>query len=138
MRKIILMLILTTVSNGVVADWVKVTSNAESGLTVYADPSSMSQSDNKVSMLSLYNFSKARVEDGFDPYLSAIFQVEYNCEKEHRRVLEFTNFSGNMGNGEVLFSYHDIGSWTPFELESLSEYLWKYACKKWQTTNVTQ
>lgn len=130
MQKVMLMVVLAVASSNALAEWVRVTANADNGLTVYADPSSISKSGNTVTMWSLYDFKTAQVDDGSDPYFSTKFQNVYDCKRELRQVLELSNFSGNMGNGEVLFSYHDTGKWTLFELESVSEYLWKYACRE--------
>lgn len=128
MHKVILMILLAAISSNAAAGWVRVTGDADGGLAVYADPTTMRKSGNSVKMWSLHDFKTAQIDDGGDPYLSSIFQNEYNCKKELRQVLEISNFSGRMGSGEVVFSYHDAGKWTPFEFESVSEHLWKFAC----------
>ena len=130
MRKVILMILLVVASSNAVAEWVKVTSISDSGLTVYADPTTISKSGDTVAMSSMYDFKAAQMEEGFEPYVSARFQVEYDCKEKQKRVIEFNNYSKNMGNGEVVFSYNDTDKWTPVELNSVSEPLWKSACGK--------
>lgn len=129
MRRLFSILFLTALASSAIAGWEKVPTGAE-GLTVYADPGSISKTDDNVVMNNLYDFKTAQNEEGLEPYLSETYQIEYNCANEQRRVLGFSNFSRNMGRGDEVFSYHDIGSWTPFELGSLSEALWKFACGK--------
>jgi hypothetical protein len=129
MRQLISILFLATLASNAIAGWEKVPTSAE-GMTVYADRSSISKTEGTVTMASLYDFSKTQSEEGLEPYLSATFLIEYNCTNEQRRVLEFSNFTKNMGRGDEVFAYRDAGSWTPFELGSLSESLWKFACGK--------
>lgn len=130
MRNVILMMLLAFVSSNAVAGWAKVNSNPENGLTVYADPTTIVKTGDTVVMPSLYDFKAVQVEEGFEPYISARFQVEYDCKAEQKRLVEFQNFSGKMGSGEVVFSYNDTDKWTPVEPESISESLWKFACGK--------
>lgn len=130
MRKVILMILLVVASGNAAAGWVKVTGISDSGLTVYADPTTISKSGDTATMWSLYDFKAAQVEEGFEPYVSARFQVEYDCKEKQKRVIEFNNYSKRMGSGEVVFSYNDTDKWTPVEPESISEPLWKSACGK--------
>lgn len=129
MRHLFSILFLTALVGSAIADWQQVPANGE-GLTVYADPGSISKSSGYIVMNSLYDFKTIRNEDRLEPYLSVIFRIEYNCANEQRRVLGFSNFTSNMGHGDVVFFYHDIGNWTLFEQGSLSEALWKFACKE--------
>lgn len=130
MHKIILTILLAVGCGSASAGWEKVTSLSENGLTVYADPGSISKSDDGVKMLSLYDFKAPQQEEGVEPYLSTKFINEYDCTNRKRRVLEFNNFSKSMGKGDATFSFNDTDIWRPVEPESLSEYLWKYACGK--------
>jgi hypothetical protein len=63
-------------------------------------------------------------------FLSGKDQYEYACAEEHTRVLAFTEFSGNMGNGNVVHSNSVEGKWEPVIPGSIDQGLWKIACGK--------
>lgn len=130
MRKVVLMVLLAVASGNALAGWVKVSGKDGGESTVYADPSTISKSESTATMWSLYDFKAAQVEEGFEPYFSAKFHVEYDCNDKQKRVIEFNNFSKNMGRGDLVFSYNDTDKWTPVEPGSISEPLWKSACGK--------
>ncbi len=129
MHRLFSILFLTAFASSAIAGWQQVPTSTE-GLTVYADPGSISKTGDNVIMNSLYDFKTPQNEEGLEPYLSVTFQIEYNCANEQRRMLSFNNLSRNMGQGDEVFSYNDAGSWSPFEQGSLSESLWKFACGK--------
>jgi hypothetical protein len=47
-------------------------------------------------------------------HLSSKAQDEYDCTEERHRLLSLTEFSGNKGSGEVVFSNTEESKWVPY------------------------
>lgn len=135
MNKIILMLLLVTVSNSAMAEWLKV-AYSESGTSSYADKSSIITSGNKVQFSTMYDFKAARSGNKGKTYMSMKVTHEFDCENMLVRQLSSLSYSGNMGSGEVIhankvmFGNNQDAGWSLFEHESLGEALWEFACSK--------
>lgn len=109
------------------AKWVKVEGNGY--VTSYADPSTIIKADDKVKMLALVDF-KTVIKNGGNPYMSTKTQHEYDCKEVRWRMLEFSYHSGNMGEGELVFTDAKPGNWEPVLPGSGTQVRWKIACGK--------
>lgn len=125
MRKIMLMLLLTVVSNAAMAEWVRLGST--NSLTFYADPSTIRKRGNLVKMWFMDDF-KDYHDSPTKPYRSTRGQDEYDCEGEQIRGVHLTSFSESMGRGDTVNQYNDIGKWYPIAPSSSGETMWKFAC----------
>src|SRR5665647_459053 len=134
MRKAILMLLLAVVSNSAVADWVKVgIINDEE--TFYCNPTSILRDGDRVKMSCLHDYNEAQIRpyEGMQdlPFLSTLDQREYDCKTEQFIILNHSYYSGNMGSGDVVYSYNDPGEWIPIVHEGTGDKQLKIACKRW-------
>ena len=129
MFKIVLMLMLLALSNGVMAEWVKVADVMLGKGASYVDATTIRRSGNTVKMWSLTDLESAQVIDG-QPYLSQKSRYEYDCMKNQVRLISISRHSGNMGAGNLIASDDDVGKWISIPPYSLFEYLWKIACGK--------
>jgi hypothetical protein len=132
MRKLILMMLMTVVSNSAMAEWVMV-GGSEDGMFAYADPATIRNIGNKVKMWIIYDYKTAQADPfgGGKPYRSTKIQHEYDCEGEQIRVLAASLHTGNMGKGDMIYSEVNPSSpWQPIFLGSMSEARWKVACGK--------
>jgi Surface-adhesin protein E len=125
MSRILLMLLLVLVSDHALAEWVNVGGDEYS--TIFADPGSIQRAGNIVKMLSLYDTDIAQVA-GSISFMSSKTLDEYDCKEKHSRTLAFYWYSGNMGEGNILYSNTDPGKWGPVIPKSMSETLWDFAC----------
>jgi len=116
-------------SGPVYAEWVLVSGDDETGLTVYADPDTIHRKGNLVTMWGLIDYKTIQIIAG-DSLLSIQRQNEYDCAEARTRMLAFTWFSGNMGGGQVVHSDSDEDKWKPVAPDSVAEALWKIACDK--------
>ena len=131
MSRIILMLLLASVSYGVLADeWVAVISTGDGGITVYADKSTIRKEGNIVNIWTLGDFKKAEQISSNIRFLSLKEQYEYDCKEAQMRRLYATMHSANMGRGNVVDSRPIHEGWQPVPPDSLNERLWKFACGK--------
>jgi len=128
----ILMMLLVVVSNKAMAAAWLVLGNvaANGGFTFYADMTSITKNGNTVKMWVLEDFKTAQTSIASKPFHSGKLQYEYDCKYKQHRILAFTGFSGNMGNGEVVHSFPESESdkWLQIKPESVGEVLWKFAC----------
>jgi hypothetical protein len=130
MRKLVLMLLLAVVSNHAMAELKEI--GGYGGLTIYTDPSNINKEDNIVRMWNVYNYYTAQHGPGGRMYSSIEQQEEFDCGEKKMRTLYFSYRSGNMGEGEPVYSksYSNDIRWDPIEPDSKGEHLLKYACGK--------
>lgn len=127
MRKVILMLLLTVVSNSAMAEWVDVGSNEYT--TIFVDPASIQRDGNMAKMWHLTDFKTSQKDMG-DKYLSTKDQNEYDCKEVKLRRRASSQHSENMGKGKVVYSDSYTTRWKPVPPDSGIEIMWKFACIK--------
>ena len=126
--KHIVVAVMLAVSSAAWADWVTLGGNDK--FDVYVDTSTIRKSGDKAKMWHLMDFKTSKELQG-DPYLSSKSQSEYDCKDERERTLYFTQHSGQMSDGNVVYSSSGTPSnWTPVSPGSIGESLWKVACGK--------
>jgi len=113
--------------------WVSLGGNESAGLTIYVDPSTMSRKGDQVTISILYDFKTPQSKEGDISFLSATMLREYDCAKEHTRLLTVTNYSGEMGNGQIVSNKNfDQPEWAPvgpLESGTIANDLWTLACR---------
>ena len=114
MKKLTL-LILLMASTNVFAEWTKVNSNIAAGLTVYVDLQSIKKKRNKVRMWVLWDFKTIQQSSIGERFLSEVHHNEYDCEEEAYRILNYSMYSGNMVEGNSVYSSGNLN----FEPESI-------------------
>lgn len=127
MRKAILAVLLAVVSGSAAAEWVWVgnTSNA----AIYLDSATIRRTGDIVNMGVLYDLKTAVLsETNGIHYASQKLQSEYDCKEEQWRVLYFSWYSGNMGDGKMVEYVADSFKWKPVPPGSGAEALWQLAC----------
>ena len=120
---------LLVLSNGpAYAEWVEI-AKTDQGMTTYVNPDTIRRKGDLVKMWSLLDFRTVRTSAG-SSYLSSNAQYQFDCAEERVRMLAVTWFSGNMGNGKVVWSNSDEQKWEPVAPESIDQAMWKRACGK--------
>ena len=109
-------------------EWV-VAGSTDDGITAYADPDTIRRKEDMVKMWVLFDFKTTRSVAGH-LMLSIKGQEEYDCDGKRRRVLTFSELSGNMGGGKEVNSISGEGTWVPVDPESVVQTLWSFACSK--------
>lgn len=127
MRKVILMMLLTVVSNSAMAEWIDVGSNEN--MTIYVDPATIQRAGNMAKMWHLTDF-KTENKDMGEAYLSTKDQNEYDCKEAKLRRRASSQHSKNMGSGKVVYSDTYTTRWKPVPPDSGTEIMWKFACIK--------
>ena len=138
MRIFILMVLLTGISSGAMAEQkgnpteaVEV-GNGFNGDRVFAYPSSIKKAGSEVKMWDLFNSATPQALPGHAPYLSKVTQVQYRCTSGTMRTLYTNIYSKPDGKGnKILFTDTTILlEWTPVAPGSAYEALLKFACEK--------
>ena len=125
MKKLTLLLLLM-VSTSVFAEWTVV--GGVDGMTAYADSDSIKKKGTKVKMWSLFDYKTVQKFDNLS-YLSSVTRNEYDCEEETRRMLDLHWYSGNMRQGDIVYSNTNIKRESKSIIpESTIEVLFKIAC----------
>ena len=129
-RLLLIALTLLVLSSGpAYAEWVKVSDSDETGKTVYVDPATIRRNSNLVKMWQFYDYKTVQTVAGIG-FLTVKEQWEFDCAEERSRVLALKEFSGNMGNGTVVYTNSQVGKWLPVMPGSMSHTVWKVACDK--------
>jgi surface-adhesin protein E len=115
-------------TGSVYAEWVAIGST-DDGTTAYADPDTIRRKAEIVKMWILFDFKTTQTVAGH-LVLSIKGQEEYDCDGKRRRVLTFSEFSGNMGGGQEVNSTPGEGTWVPVAPEGVVQTLWTFACGK--------
>jgi len=123
----ILLLFLSIVSSNVMAEWVEFLISKDGNATAYVDPSTNIKKGSKVKMWALLDFRFAKTAGG-KTYLSTRQQHELDCKKKKLRLLAFSLYSGNMGNGNAVYESSTTGNWEVVRKIGLDKMLWDIAC----------
>ena len=124
-----LIALLALSSGPVYAEWVLTSGDDDAGLKVYVDPATLRRNGNLAKMWQLYDYKTVQTVAG-DSFLSIKRFNEYDCAEERTRMLGYTWFSGNMGNGNVVYSTTEQLPWEPVVPRTINRSLWKVACNK--------
>jgi len=111
------------------AEWVLVSGNDATGLSVYVDTATLRRNGNLAKMWQLYDYKTVQTVAG-DSLLSFKRFNEYDCAEARTRMLGYTWFSGNMGNGSVVYSTTEHQPWEPVVPRTINRTLWNVACDK--------
>ena len=125
MSKAILSILLAVVSSSAVAEWAVVVNNDE--FVGYVDSASISRSDKVVRVSSLIDYKTAKAEAGKN-YVSVKAQHEFNCAEGQVRKLYLSEYSGKMGNGELVNYSYKIGNFEQIQPYSILSALRIFAC----------
>lgn len=112
-------------------EWAEVGGNENQ--TVYAAPSTIHKTGNRVKMWSMLDLITADTTLA-QPYLSMKMLSEYDCKAEKYRFLSSQNHSENMGAGEIVYRNITAAEWKSILPSSAVKILWKVACGKRQLT----
>ena len=126
MNKWVLMISLTGISCSAMADWIEFGHNTD--FTGYIDSVRVSRAGNLVRVSSLINYKTAKTDAG-KTFLSVKAQHEFNCTEATVRKLYLSEYSGSMGNGEIIKVSYKIDDYEPVQPFSILEQLWKAACE---------
>jgi len=124
------LIILLVLSSGpAYAEWVAIGGNDQIGMTTYVDRATIRRNSNLVKIWQLNDFKTVQTVEG-NSFLSTKKQRQFNCAEERTRILAATQFSGNMGNGEVVWVNSNEQKWEPVVPGSIGQTLWEFACGK--------
>jgi len=130
MVKVVLMFLLAMTCTSAIAKWTKVGEYSQG--VKFVNLANIQKDDNLVKMwiLSDYKFTQHSIHNK-RLFMSTESQIEFNCEDETSRILSITNFSGNKGKGEVVYSnayFHN--KWSPIISASIEKREWNIACDR--------
>ena len=130
MKRLLMGLMLLVTAGGASAEWTRVSDIDQ--FVQYVDIATIRRNGNLVKMWDLMDNKTVQTSPSTGKYyLSSKMQQEYDCKGEKVRILAFTNFSGKMGKGNVVYADGNVrAEWEPIEPGSIGETLWKIACGK--------
>ena len=128
--KLLIAALLAVFSTGAMAEWTYLTSSEDNAYDIYIDKTTIRKRGNVAKMWELRDF-KAPQKEASGSYLSSRMLEEYDCVEIRQRLLALTDFSGNMGSGQIIFNHqYDNNKWADIAPDTVNMELWKAACKK--------
>jgi len=121
-------LLLMAVSAGAMAEWTKIGAAADGKFDSYVDLSTIRKSGNVVKIWNLRDYKKTQIDAGGKSYLSWMTRMEYDCNEENFRQLSIYQYSGNMKNGDIVWSGDVVDKWNSIPPESIGEVAFKIVC----------
>ena len=120
------------VSTSVFAEWTRVTESADGDMTVYADSETIKRKGRKVKIWRLYDYKTVQILAGDNTrrYLSSVGREEYDCEEETSAALDIYWYSGNMRQGDIVYSSTTKDEAISILPGSIGEGIFKIACGK--------
>lgn len=129
MQRVLLIILLVTVSGNAMADWIKVNENSE--FTTYGNRATIRTKGHIASMWSMYDFKTVQtLLSDSAKYNSTKQMNSYDCRDEKAKMLTSTLYSKKMGKGRVVHRYKLPFEWQALKARSATEALWKLACGK--------
>jgi len=130
MHRVILMILLVSVSSNVMAEWVEVAvsdgeAKEEASMTAYADPDTIRKTGDRVKLWVLADYKITNEKYGV---ASARQKDEYDCKERKQRRLFIVFYSGHMNKGETVLIHNDRGDWEEIPRGSLVEAMLEFAC----------
>jgi hypothetical protein len=110
------------------AEWVRALNN-QTDPTLYVDSDTIRRNGTVVKWWELLDYKTVQTVAGIS-FLSMKVLREYDCAGARIRVLAMADFSGNMANGQVVFTDFAQSNWEPVQPESMGQALWKFVCGK--------
>jgi len=129
-KRLLLVTLLVLSCEPVYAEWVAVGRSEDGHVIVYADANTLRRKGELVKLWELLDYKTAQTKPNEEEYLSIRMQHEYDCVEELHRVLAFGQFTGNMGQGEIVSSGAKATEWEPIVPESIWQIIWKTVCGK--------
>jgi hypothetical protein len=127
-HKVVLMLSLGLTCGLASAEWVAV--GESDSLISYVDYSTIRKSGNMVKMWSIYDYKHALEGFAGKKFLSTKSRDEYDCIEEKARRISLSVFSGNIGQGEAIYTDSFVNGWVDVAPDSIGKTLWDIACGK--------
>jgi hypothetical protein len=112
----------------VMADWTYMISSINADF--YVDKTDIRKKSNKVKMWDMTDYKSTQQDANGASYLSSRSLAEYDCVQIKYATLNYTFFSGNMGDGEVVANSQYNGEPIDIAPDSVAKKLWKTACGK--------
>jgi hypothetical protein len=128
-RRFFLITLLMMSSAPAYAEWLWASANDIQGLTIYVDPDSIRRKGDLVTLWQLYDYKAVQTVAG-NSFLSSKAQRQFDCGNQRTKLLAFTHFTGNMGNGNRVMTDSDEAEWKSVTPGSVGHVLWRFACSK--------
>jgi len=127
MHRLLLVLILFSISAEVAAEWTMIQTNDDGNM--YIDFDSIKKSGNLISVLSLSDYYLAQQKQG----LSSQWEELVDCKRKKFKALSINYYAENMGKGEILATTHFNESetgWSDVVKYSIGELKINIICSK--------
>ena len=130
MKKLLLTILLTIVSNGVMAEWKYLDVNLEGHFFLYVEPTSIKKKDSEVIVSYLKVYPKPQTNHA-EPYHSSKVKVAIDCKEETFKVLTVFYYKDIHGKN-LMNDFINNAESSEYLLppDTTYEKLIKYACSK--------
>ena len=129
MKKMLLVLLLTTLTASAHAEWTRIDFPSKAFVLYVENDTLEKPGPNSVKLWHLMDYAEPQSLDG-RPFLSIKARDEYDCSRGLRRDLMHLWHFGNMADGTLLKAAYKPASWTAPAAGSVEELLMRMVCPK--------
>ena len=126
MKKIILVFCIFITQTSVCAAWTLIATDIDSQDKYYIDRTSIRKDGNFRKAWLIKEEKKSTKSE----VLSTRMRLEFDCINERFRYLSFTNHSGTMAQGRILYSQSETGRWNDTPPDSIGNEISQDICKR--------
>jgi hypothetical protein len=80
-------------------------------------------------MWNLFDYSSYQYDPGHGSFISAKYQIEFNCMAGAGRILHIITYANNMGDGKIISVQNVASRWEEVTPKTFSETSFENACK---------
>ena len=125
--KILLILILVLFNNIAFSAWDPIHVDKKTGTAYFLDVKHIIQNKEKIRLWMLEDYEQEQIVKNLK-YLSLKIFAEFNCSSSQIKVLAYSVYQGNMGEGEILFSKGNPIAWEKILPNSVNYYYMNLVC----------
>ena len=131
MKKLFLSLFLYQLTSSVLAlNWGEYITSNDKG-RYFVETSTIKKNGNLVSFFVLHNRYKPDLNMQGKKYSSTVSLFEFNCQNRTARIAISSEYSGQMGKGDMVSSLNEKTSWQTASSGSTLDTLLYMACRSW-------
>ena len=130
--KIFLILILVLSNNIAFSAWDPIHEDKETGTSYFLDPEKILPNKEKIRLWMLEDYEQEQIVKNLR-YLSLKIFAEFNCSSSQIKILAYSVYQGNMGEGEILFSKGSPIAWEKILPNSVNHHYMNLVCNSSET-----
>lgn len=130
MRRLVMGLLMVTLSASACADWVKIGDSMDGKVHHYLDPATIRKDGQRMRVVTLTDYDEPQVISETQRFLSVKMQDAFDCANQSGQHLSLTALAGKMGTGAVVATEPRAAEVRKVLTDTPDEDMWKFVCAR--------